>query len=43
VHEFNANVIAGLPGKPMPQGKHWINYGENLATVFHEYLGAVKP
>ena len=40
VHEFNANVIAGLPDKPMPQGKHWINYGENLATVLHEYLAA---
>lgn len=43
VHEFNANVIAGLPDKPMPQGRHWLNYGENLATVFHEYLGEVKP
>jgi hypothetical protein len=41
VHEFNANWIAGL--KEYPQGKQWINYGENLATVFHEYLGAVKP
>ena len=41
VHEFNANWIAGL--KEYPQGKHWKNYGENLATVFHEYFDAVKP
>lgn len=43
VHEFNANVIAGLPDKPRPQGKHWVEYGEKLATVLHEYLGQVKP
>ncbi len=43
VHEFNANVIAGLPDKPAPMGRHWINYGENLATVLHEYFEAVKP
>ncbi len=43
VHEFNANVIAGLPERPMPQGRHWENYGENLATVFHAYFEAVKP
>jgi hypothetical protein len=36
VHEFNANWIAGL--KEYPQGRHWRNYGENLATVFHEYF-----
>src|SRR5688500_7674048 len=36
VHEFNANWIAGL--KEHPQGHHWMNYGENLATVFHEYF-----
>ena len=41
VHEFNANWIAGL--KEYPQGRQWMNYGENLATVFHEYLGTVKP
>ena len=41
VHEFNANWIAGLNEAPL--GKHWINYGENLARVFHDYLGEVKP
>lgn len=41
VHEFNANWIAGL--KEYPQGKHWLNYGENLATVFHEYFGTIEP
>jgi hypothetical protein len=40
VHEFNANWIAGL--KEYPQGKHWMNYGENLATVFHEYLATIE-
>lgn len=43
VHEFNANVIAGLPDKPMPQGKHWLEYGAKLTTVFDEYFAAVKP
>lgn len=41
VHEFNANWIEGL--KEPPQGKHWINYGENLVEVFHEYFAEVKP
>jgi hypothetical protein len=41
VHEFNANWIAGL--KEYPQGKQWMNYGENLAQVFHDYFGEVKP
>lgn len=41
VHEFNANIIATL--KEPPQARHWVNYGENLATVFHEYLAMVKP
>jgi hypothetical protein len=40
VHEFNANWIAGL--KEYPQGKHWLNYGENLATVLHEYLQTIE-
>ncbi|MES2692986.1 MAG: M14 family zinc carboxypeptidase [Verrucomicrobiota bacterium] len=40
VHEFNANWIAGL--KEYPQGKQWLNYGENLATVIHEYLGSLE-
>ena len=38
VHEFNANWIEGL--KEYPQGKQWRNYGENLATVLHEYFAA---
>ncbi len=37
VHEFNCNWIAGLQERPM--AKHWIAYGENLATVFYEYFG----
>ncbi len=41
VHEFNANVIAGLPDKPMPQGRHWMDYGAQLATVWHEYFGVL--
>lgn len=43
VHEFNANriMVAGTP--VMPLGKHWFAYGENLATVFYEYLGTAKP
>lgn len=41
VHEFNANWIAGL--KEYPQGRHWVGYGENLATVLHEYFSTVKP
>jgi hypothetical protein len=41
VHEFNANVIAGLPDKPMPQGRHWMDYGAKLATVWHDYFGAL--
>ena len=36
VHEFNANWIAGL--KDYASAKHWQTYGENLATVFHEYF-----
>lgn len=41
VHEFNTNIIATL--KEPPQARHWINYGENLATVFYDYLATVKP
>lgn len=41
VHEFNTNIIASL--KEPPQARHWLNYGENLALVFHEYLGTVQP
>ena len=41
VHEFNCNWIAGV--KDFAQGRHWQSYGENLATVFYEYFGLVKP
>lgn len=41
VHEFNCNWIAGL--KDYPSAKHWRNYGEKLATVFHEYFGRLEP
>ncbi|MBI4623140.1 MAG: peptidase M14 [Verrucomicrobia bacterium] len=41
VHEFSSNWIAGL--KDYPSGKHWETYGANLATVFHEYFGTIKP
>jgi hypothetical protein len=41
VHEFNCNWIAGL--KDYPSARHWKTYGENLATVFYEYFGSVKP
>ena len=38
VHEFNCNWIAGL--KDYPSARHWQSYGENLATVLHEYFGS---
>jgi len=41
VHEFNCNWIAGM--KDYPSARHWKEYGANLATVFYEYFGAVKP
>jgi hypothetical protein len=41
VHEFNANLIAGLQERPL--GKHWEAYGEGLAKVFYDYFGEVKP
>ena len=41
VHEFNCNWIAGL--KDYPSARHWKTYGENLASVFYEYFGSVKP
>lgn len=41
VHEFNCNWIVGL-NEP-PSARHWQTYGENLATVFDEYFGRVKP
>jgi hypothetical protein len=41
VHELNVNWIAGL--NDYPSGAHWKRYGEQLARVFYEYFGAVKP
>ena len=39
VHEFNCNWIEGL--KDYPSARHWEDYGARLATVFHEYFGAI--
>jgi hypothetical protein len=41
VHEFASNWLAGV--NDFPSGRHWENYGENLATVLHEYFGAWRP
>jgi hypothetical protein len=41
VHEFNCNWVEGL--KDYSSAAHWITYGEQLATVFHEYFLRVKP
>ena len=41
VHEFNVNWIAGL--KDYPSGRHWQDYGAQLARVFFEYFETVKP
>jgi hypothetical protein len=41
VHELNVNRIAGLDD--YPSGRHWERYGGQLARVFHEYFGAVRP
>ena len=41
VKVLNVNWIAGL--KDYPSGAHWKQYGEQLASVFYEYFGAVKP
>lgn len=38
VHEFNCNWIAGI--NDYPSAQHWREYGETLATVFHEYFSA---
>ncbi|MCI0743768.1 MAG: succinylglutamate desuccinylase/aspartoacylase family protein [Verrucomicrobia subdivision 3 bacterium] len=40
VHEFNCNWIVGLDD--YPSARHWKTYGENLATVFYEYLAAIR-
>jgi hypothetical protein len=41
VHEFNCNWIAGL--KDYPSAKHWQDYGEKLADVFHDYFEQGTP
>jgi hypothetical protein len=41
VHEFNCNWIEGA--KDYPSAAHWLNYGEKLAAVFHDYFVRVKP
>ncbi|MBE7537826.1 MAG: peptidase M14 [Opitutaceae bacterium] len=41
VHEFASNWIAGV--KDFTSGRHWEDYGANLAEVLYEYLGAVQP
>lgn len=41
VHEFNCQWVAGR--STQPTAKLWVEYGEGLARVFHEYFGAVKP
>ena len=41
VHEFNCNWIAGLNDDPT--GRHWENYGKELAKVFYEYFGLARP
>jgi hypothetical protein len=41
VHEFNCNWVEGL--KDYSSSRNWIMYGENLATVFHEYFARVQP
>jgi hypothetical protein len=41
VHELNVNWIAGL--SDYPSGAHWRRYGQQLARVFYEYFGTVKP
>jgi hypothetical protein len=37
VHEFNCQWIAGLREPPL--GRHWEQYGEQLAEVLFEYIG----
>jgi hypothetical protein len=41
VHEFNCNWVEGL--KDYSSAAHWMNYGEKLAAVFHDYFVRVKP
>jgi hypothetical protein len=37
VHEFNCQWIAGLGERPL--GRHWEQYGADLARVLFEYFG----
>ena len=41
VHELNVNWIAGM--NDYPSGRHWKDYGAQLARVFFEYFDTVKP
>ena len=41
VHEFNCNWVEGL--KDYSSSRHWIEYGEALAQVLHDYFLRVKP
>ena len=41
VHEFNVNRVTGL--NDYPTSRHWEQYGAELARVFLEYFGTVRP
>ena len=41
VHEFNANWIEGR--KTYPNGRHWRDYGAQLAGALAEYFEEVRP
>lgn len=41
VHELNCNWIAGL--NDYPSARHWMSYGEKMATVIFEYFNTVQP
>lgn len=41
IHEFNASWIAGV--KDHPSGRHWEQYGAQLAMVFADYCATLDP
>ena len=41
VHELNCNWIEGL--KSYSSSRHWLDYGADLAGVFHDYFVRVEP
>jgi hypothetical protein len=41
VHEFNCNWVQGV--KDYTSSRHWMDYGADLAAVFHDYFVRVKP